>query len=1030
MQKLMLYLVCLAAFWTVRAGAGAPHSRTVVKEYDRVFTTYPYSDPDPVPAMTRFYPYFRYDGYTDQPVQKKWKVVELSNDYVQLLILPEIGGKIWAAIEKSTGKPFIYFNQVVKFRDVSMRGPWTSGGMEANYGIMGHTPNCFSPVDYLVRRNPDGSASCFIGVLDLLTRSSWRLEIRLPADQACFTTRSFWHNGSGAEQPYYSWMNVGLKAAGNLQFINPGTQYLGHDGRAFDWPLNPENGRDISWYDRNDFGPYKSYHVFGRFAEFAGGYWHNEDFGMARYSPYEDKPGRKVWIWGLSRQGMIWEDLLTDTDGQYVEVQSGRLFNQNDEQSAQTPFKHREFPPYGTDTWTEYWQPVKGTKGFVSASPWGALNVSREADRLVIRLSPARALRDQLEVFDGNRRLWAREVVLKPMQPVEAVVPLAGAPKALRVCLGGDKLQYVAGDEDVLSRPTTGPVNFDWHSAYGLYLKGKESARQRAYPEATEALQACLKLESNLVPALVEMAELANRRADYAQARDFARRALGIDTYDPAANYQFGRASAALGRQADTKEAFSIAGLAMGWRSAAGTELAKEYLREKHLERALACAEESLETNRRNLDALQVRACIYRLQGDAAGAEAAVNRLLDLDPLNHFAHCERFLRGQGKREDFTGLIRNELPHETFLELAAWYRNVGLEQDAAKVLELAPPTAEVLYWLAFLRQDTNLLARAEAVSPAFVFPFRPESIPVFEWAGQQGRAWQPRYYLALIRWHQGEQAAARELLAACGDAPRFGPFYATRAQLAEDLAVRDLQRAGQLDPGQWRYGMRLAKHYLKQADAAAALTVAADYTGRFPTNSVLALLYAKALVGNGRYQAAAALLGAVKVLPCEGSTDAHGTYREAHLMLAVQGLKAGAVAAAQQHIETARQWPEWLGAGKPYAEETDERLEDWLAYQCYQACQAPAQAKQALDRILARPTRGGGVGEILRALALQASSRGSEAEQLLSAWLKQDPASKMARWGADILAGRPAGNLANEQDASSRILAAWLQGTRR
>ena len=237
-------------------------------------------------------------------------------------------GKVWAAIEKTTGKSFIYFNQVVKFRDVAMRGPWTSGGMEANYGIMGHTPNCFSPVDYLARRNPDGSASCIIGVLDLLTRSTWRLEINLPADQAVFTTRSLWHNGSGIDQPYYTWMNVGIKAAGNLQFVNPGTCYIDHDGKAFDWPMNRADGRDLSWYEQNNFGSYKSYHVMGRFSEFFGGYWHKDDFGMARCSTYGEKAGRKIWIWGLSREGMIWEHLLTDSDGQYVEVQSGRLFNQ------------------------------------------------------------------------------------------------------------------------------------------------------------------------------------------------------------------------------------------------------------------------------------------------------------------------------------------------------------------------------------------------------------------------------------------------------------------------------------------------------------------------------------------------------------------------------------------------------------------------------------------------------------------------------------------------------------------------------
>ena len=137
------------------------------------------------------------------------------------------------------------------------------------------------------------------------------------------------------------------------------------------------------------------------------------------------------------------------------------------------------------------------------------------------------------------------------------------------------------------------------------------------------------------------------------------------------------------------------------------------------------------------------------------------------------------MHGKVSREEFCGLIRNELAHETYLELAIWYHGLGLDEAAAKVLDLAPATPEGLYWLAYLRRDAPCLARAEAESPAFAFPFRSESIPVFEWACSQNRAWQPRYYLALIRWYQGELEKARELLAACGDGSRFGPFYAAR-----------------------------------------------------------------------------------------------------------------------------------------------------------------------------------------------------------------------------------------------------------
>ncbi len=233
--------------------------------------------------------------------------------------MPEVGGKIWSAIEKSTGRSFIYDNHVVKFRDIALRGPWTSGGIEPNYGIIGHTPNCATPVDYLTRVDPDGTAVVVIGVLDLLTRTTWRLEVALPPDKAYFTTRSFWYNATPLEQPYYSWMNAGIKAAGNLELIYPGTVYLGHAGEVASWPINRANGKDIAFYEQNDFGSYKSYHVFGRLSDFFGAYWHDDDFGMGRYARRDDKLGKKAWIWGLSRQGMIWDTLLTDQDGQYVE---------------------------------------------------------------------------------------------------------------------------------------------------------------------------------------------------------------------------------------------------------------------------------------------------------------------------------------------------------------------------------------------------------------------------------------------------------------------------------------------------------------------------------------------------------------------------------------------------------------------------------------------------------------------------------------------------------------------------------------
>ena len=93
-----------------------------IKEEKISFKTYPYSDPDPVAKMTKHYPYFRFDGFTNTAIDKEWNFVVLENDYIKVYVAPEMGGKVWGAIEKSTGEDFIYFNESVKFRDISMRG--------------------------------------------------------------------------------------------------------------------------------------------------------------------------------------------------------------------------------------------------------------------------------------------------------------------------------------------------------------------------------------------------------------------------------------------------------------------------------------------------------------------------------------------------------------------------------------------------------------------------------------------------------------------------------------------------------------------------------------------------------------------------------------------------------------------------------------------------------------------------------------------------------------------------------------------
>lgn len=999
-----------------------------VKEYTKVFKTYPFSDPDPIPRMGNIYPYFRFDGYTDNGVDKSWKVVELENDYISVMILPEIGGKIWTAKEKSTGKDFLYNNHVVKFRDIAMRGPWTSGGIEANYGIIGHTPNCSTPVDYTIRKDLfDGSVSCFIGTLDLLTQTYWTIEIKLESDKAYFTTRSFWSNTTSIEQPYYTWMNAGIKAAGNLEFIYPGTHYLGHDGSNKSWPIHEDNGKNISFYEQNNFGPYKSYHVFGKYTNFFGGFWHKENFGMGRYAPHEDKAGKKIWIWGLSQQGMIWENLLSDTDGQYVEVQSGRLFNQTDHTSSATPFKHRGFAPYSTDGWTEHWFPVKGTQGFVIAGPAAAMNVRVRGGSVRVDISPLDNRKEKLVIRQGEKTLYDKTVELKTLQLFSDSVATSSA-DPVTVALG-DQLSYSTNPTDgVLSRPVETPKDFDWNSVQGLHLEGRELIRERQYAKAAEKLESCLAKDLSYLPALTDLAMVRYRNMKYDRALTLTMRALSIDTYDPAANFYYGLTCLALGKNTDARDGFDIAAMDPGYRGAGYTELSRMEMRDKRFDKAIEYAELSLRENQLNVEAMQLLAAAHRLRPrtpgelpDAGRDSLWISRLKFINPLNHFAWFESYLlRGTpAAQKAFTSGIRNELAVETYLELAVWYYRAGLLKESTQVLDLAPANAEVQFWLAFLDHQLTgsfekSLARAVDASVAGVFPFRSESAHVFSWATGVTNNWKTKYFLGLIYWNRNNLESARELFAACGNRVEYAPFYAARAELITESALQDLQKAAELDPMQWRYGKMLIQYYIKEKMYSEASKVAQTYDKRIPNDFRLRLLLAKAYLLNKNYAACNDVLAKTRVLPYEGSTEGQALYREALLMQAIAKIKSKKYADALSMISKARLYPVNLGVGKPYDENIDSRIEFFLEGLCQAGMKQSDKASASWAAVI-KQEHPEGLSNLVTAWAYRKQNKDTEGKSFLYNWANQ-ASSPLAKWCVDVFDGKaPAWDFGPEPD---------------
>ncbi|MBQ4287793.1 MAG: DUF5107 domain-containing protein [Bacteroidales bacterium] len=908
---------------------------------DTVMVTYPFSDPNPIPKATKIYPYFRYDGFTSAAEKKEWKTVILENDKLRVRIMPEIGGKVWSVYDKVNGKEIFYDNDAVKFRDIAMRGPWTSGGIEFNFGIIGHTPSTAFPVDYKTVKKEDGTVSCYIGSIDLLTRTHWTVEISLPADKAVMATRVIWHNGSGLYQPYYTWMNSGVKATDNMHLIYPGAYSVAHGGGIDPWPVD-EKGRDLRIYENQKYGSSKSMHVAGSGKGFFSVWWPDDEEGVMHIADRDQKLGRKYFTWALSDQGDIWRELLTDGRTQYVELQSGRLFNQNDYSSHKTPYKQFLFQPFGTDEWTEYWFPYAETGGAESATEYAVVNPERRAGGLFLNVYPLQKLSGKLEVFDKEGKLLhSEDVSLGMSQPECFSVPAS----AYRFCIGGVELW--SDDPQLLSRPDATPSDYDWETASAQYLYAKYCLGQRLYEEAGTHADKALKADGKFVPAIGMKAFLQLRKGLSKEAWDTACEALAIDTYDPTSNYVYGLASEALGKMHDAIDGFELAAIPSDLRSAALTQLARLHFRRGQYAKACEYAERSLSGNSSNLSALEIKAlCAARLGGSSEDVLKEISRI---DPLCHFPDFARFLEGKMSSEALGATFHEEMRWQEYLETAIWLHSLGLDDEGAELIAACPEKNVLMsLWRAWLKKDASLIRKAESESLDYAFPFRTESLEPLKWACSNGGGWKSRWMQGLLLDFLGRTPEAVSLVKDIKDAD-YAPFYAWRAGISSDPSD-DLKKAAQIDPGQWRYCNLLTEYYLSKSRYNDALATVEPFYKSSPSNPHITDAYVRSLRGIGNYKKADQVLRGIEILPFEGQTNTHSLYRDVKLHLAAEALDKGSASTALKRLAESREWPHNLGSGKPYDELIDYSLQDWMTAVAYARKGDKAKAGQLLSGI--------------------------------------------------------------------------------
>jgi len=921
----------------------------VIKDTIMNMKTYMFYDPNPVPEINRIYPYFRYEGYTNKAIQKDWKMVILENDYIKVFICPEVGGKIWGAIEKSTGKEFLYYNHVVKFRDVAMRGAWTSGGIEYNFGDIGHIPTCATPVDYTTKKNSDGSVSCTVGAIDLPSHTKWNVEIILPKDKTYFETKVSWFNTTELPCTFYHWMNAAAKSADDLQFLYEGSHRIGHGGEFNDWPLT--NGKDLSFYKNNDFGGYKSHHIINSYTNFNGGYYHNEDFGFGHIADYDDKPGRKIWIWGLSQQGLFWKDLLTDNDGQYIEWQSGKLFNQAAATSTETPFKHREFAPYDSEISHEFWFPLIKTKGMVAASKYAVLNVERKDNQIEVYVNALEPLNEKLTVEVGEQK-FETEIKLKPSELLKQTFDVSKEAN-FTIKIGDNLLSYSSKTaENILKRPIEINKDFSWKTAQGHYLKGLELEKQRMYVNSKKEYEECLKIEKDYIPAINRLAMLCFRQMDYQKCYDLCLKTLSIDTYDAEANYTFGLCNKKMGNVSESKAAFSISAANIAFRSASYTELARLFLIEKNYNEALKYCDKALLYNQNNITALEIKAIAFRYLGKTEEWLSTINNLDNLDALGYLNLYEKTQVGLLTKSDFKKQIINELPSETYLDLAIRYNNYGCKKEALDVLSLSPKNPIALLWQAYLDKNNRekLLKSAIELPIDMVFPFDANTGEMFDEISENAH-WKIKYYNALVKWNLGLIEESKKLFKDCNDTPDSAIFYLAKAKIFHDDSseyLKAISRAKAIDSKNEQVNIAWIQYHLDKQEYAAAEKLSLINYNKNTEKSIFGLFYAKALLGNHKYNECISFLEKFEIIPFEGSTDGRTIYYEACLRTAINSYKKGDYKGAINFCKKSKLWPLNLGVGKPYI--TDERFDDYLSALAYEKLNDSKKAFDCYEKV--------------------------------------------------------------------------------
>lgn len=1018
------FTVCLSAIALLFQTPSA-FSEARIWEEELTIPTYEVGAPDLVPrfydgrvyqgAQGRIYPYPISDKLTDAKVDKAYNAVYLENEYVKICVLPEIGGRIFTALDKTNNYDYFYRQRVIKPALIGMLGAWISGGVEWN-ALHHHRTRTFMEMDRLLVENPDGSKTVWLGELDRRHRMRFVIGLTLYPGKSYLEATVKIFNRTPFVNSLLYFANPAVSVNDTYQVIfPPDNEYVTqHAKREFtEWPIaNSRYGgmdyknTDISWW--KNLPASVSFFCWSETSDFFAGYDHGKKAGVAYVGDHNVAPGKKFFTFGCGEAGTMWDKMLTDSDGPYLELMAGGYSDNQPDYSWTQPFE--------TKIVKQYWFPIRELEGMKFANLEGALNLTVADNKTVkIRLNTTSERKNAiLYLKEGEKILLEKSIDISPAQPYQTEITTDGiiVEENLTLLLystEGKKLfEYRPAKRpgEPKPKPVVPPAKpEDIKTNEELYLAGLRldqfhNAQVESYPYYEEAL----RRDPGDSRVNTQLGILYLKRGMFAEAEIKLETAVARLTAnytrprDGEAYYYLGLAQRAQGKREAAYDSFNRAAWSSAWHTPSYYALAELDCLKGDYAKALEGIDNAIATNNREPKLLNLKSAILRKLNREEEAEKLTAEVAKLDPLDYGSKCERMWinnarnpRGNAQEEMdvLVGTMKDEV--QTLIELAVDYGTSGFYGEAIVLLTNASKAkpkpgesaAMAYYYMAYywdkigdVEQSQKCAVLAMNANADYCFPFRLESIEVLQWAIDQfPQDNMAPYYLGnlLYDW-QPEKAIQLWQIAA----ERGCEYYINYRNLGyacgkedKDIpkAVAYYEKALQLNPNDARVYYELDSLYEQKGETAKTrLAVMEKNQTAVEQRDDTLERELSLFVQSGQYDKAINQLTTRHFHTWEGGGNIHGVYVDAYLLRGMERMNGKNYGAALTDFEASLLYPDNLEVAKDIHDENAARA-FYLIGSVYELQGDETKAKDYYQRSAAVSTRRSEV-EFFKALAHQ------------------------------------------------------------